>query len=443
MSERMLSYTTSESDGWAFLHVGNQTLKFKGNWVQGSPWERFGLYNHYVVLREDGCAAKIKAHAGDLVPGSTEDLIASIQRFDPANGFPTAPLCIELDPTFQCYSIDCGGHCFSAEYRALNPRGEIPADVIKEIIVTFAESGGRVVRFDGGGDPLAHAGIRSGALPEFANSYGLKTTILTSGDALLRTNVQRLGEANCYLRVSLNAATNRTRQIFHGNKIELTKLLDRIRQFAQWRDINNPGLPIGATYLLSHLNYNEVYECAVLARDNGLNHFSVRRVLGPAALRPDSQQIDEERLQELLEQTRRLMSRSFRVFIPWRHIEEPDLSPAKDDFVATRCWQSTFKAVIEPASEAAYQVQLCGRYRGAGVGQLMQLPPLFSHTLDTNWLDKWRASFTDYGISRAELPRKCISCIDRGFIKMIDELLTFIGDPLKHFDIIHLNQHND
>ena len=48
-------------------------------------------------------------------------------------------------------------------------------------------------------------------------------------------------------------------------------------------------------------------------------------------------------------------------------------------------------------------------------------------------------SFTDYGVSRDALPQTCISCIDRGFIMMMDLLLQFLKDSLKEFHILHLD----
>jgi MoaA/NifB/PqqE/SkfB family radical SAM enzyme len=422
----------------AVLQLPGKTLRFSGRWVAGSPWERFGLYDHYVVIRDDGEVTSFPAHAGDLVPGSTEDVAAALLAFDSEARRPRAPLSLELDPTNRCASKDCGGHCFSAAYRALQPKGEIPGDVMALIIRRFAAEGGRIVRFDGGGDPLSHPAVRTGELPELAFRCGLKSTILTSGDALERTNLTRIGAASCYLRVSLNAATDETRRRFHGNRLELSRIFRRIETFAEWIAVNRPGLPIGSTYLLSDANWTEVYDCARRARDAGISHFSVRRVLGPSHLRPCFAEADLDRLRDLLRATRELSTDAFRAFIPWRPVAEEDLNPRRGDFSAAQCWQSTFKTIVESCPEDAYRVQLCGRYRGNGIGQGMQMKPLFTSSAGDDIVEEWRRSFTAYPISRQNLLHTCTSCIDRGFIQMMDALIGFVDPPRRGFEILHL-----
>lgn len=429
---------TSNAAAHAELRLAGKILRFPGRWVPGGPWERFGLYDQYVVVRDDGEVARFPAHAGDVVPGSTEDVIAVLQGFDPEARRPRAPLTLELDPTNRCASVDCGGHCFSAEYRGLDPTGEIPAEALAAIIRRFAAEGGRIVRFDGGGDPLSHAAVRSGELPELADRCGLKSTILTSGDLLERTDLPRIGAAGCYLRVSLNAATDETRRQFHGNRIALSRIFRRIEELSGWIAASRPGLPIGSTYLLSDSNWSEVYDCARQARDCGINHFSVRRILGPPQLRPRFEEAEQDRLQDLLRATRELAKDDFRVFIPWRPVEEGDINPRRGDFAAAQCWQSTFKAIVECCPEDAYRVQLCGRYRGNGIGQQMQMAPLFTSADGDEITEKWRRSFTAYPVSRPDLLHTCTSCIDRGFILMMDALIKFVDPPRRGFEILHL-----
>ncbi len=435
-----LQFQTENVDGMARVIIGERVTEFAGRWVTGGPWERFGLYNHYVVVRDDGEVMKIPAHAGELVPGSTEDLDAVLRRCDPVTMRPSAPMTLELDPTYTCPSKDCGGRCFSAPYRRLAPRATVPTSLLDDLLRDFAREGGRVVRFDGGGDPLAHPAVRSGELLELANEVGLKTTILTSGDLLAQTDLLRIGRANCYLRVSLNAATNETRQRFHGNSVSLNAIFSTLERFASWLALENIKAPIGATFLLDVINCREVYECARIAREAGIAHFSVRRVLGPPSLRPEFSAAEVATVKDQFAKVRELESSRFRVFLPWRFLDEPDLNPAKGDFRVTRCWQSTFKTVIEPdPTSGGFRAQLCGRYRGSGVGQLMQMPPLFSSVEGSAWTDQWRKSFTDYGVSRDALPQTCISCIDRGFIMMIDSLLLFLKNPSNEFHILHLD----
>ena len=434
----MLEYDIANAKHGATLTFKNQIYDFKGQWVYGNAWERFGLYNKYVVLRDDGEIFKLNAHAGELAPGSTEDLVKTIMRLDLDSCQLNAPLTIELDPTYTCYSKDCGSHCFSAEYRLENPRLSIPTNTIEDILNTFSDAGGLIVRFDGGGDPLAHKDVRNGYLVALAHKLGLKTTILTSGDALTSTNLELLGASNCYLRISLNAATDKTRQIFHGNKSSVTKIFNQISSFSQWLKVNNPTLPIATTYLLSDKNYSEVYDCALQAKEAGFNHFSVRRILGPDSLRSNFSEDQLEEIDAQFEKIKNISDNTFRSFLPWRNLNQPDLNPSANDFIAATCWQSIFKVIIEPSHEKNYRAQLCGRYRGGGIGQKMQLPALLESNDGLDWLSLWQDSFLKYKYKRSELPFTCISCIDRGFIKMIDNLISFLGNTKNDFEILHL-----
>lgn len=380
------------------------------------------------------------AHAGELVPGSTEDLVAALREFDRNGGRPMAPLTLELDPTYRCASRDCGGHCFSAAYRSAAPSATIPTELAEDIIRTFAVENGRIVRFDGGGDPLMHPDVRSGRLVELAGRLGLKTTILTSGDLLDKADLRRIAASGCFVRVSLNAATDTTRMRFHGNRIPLGRILTAVEGLVGHIAALGSDTPVGATFLLAATNYQEVLKCALAAKEAGIGHFSVRRILGPPGLRPGFTKAQQEHVSELLKEVAALHTDQFRVAVPWRAPDEPDLNPAAGDFAATQCWQSTFKTVVEPDPEVGgARAQLCGRYRGSGIGQRLTLPALFSMSDARDWVERWQRSFSEYPLSRSDLPRTCVSCIDRGFIRMVEQLLGFIQDPRSDFSVLHLD----
>lgn len=424
----------------ANLLANNKIFTFNGQWISGSPWERFGKYNSYVVIRKDGHVKIISAHSGELVPGSTEDLLIYLKQNQGCLQKPKSPFALELDPTYVCSSKDCGARCFSSAYRKESPGASIPTNTLKEIVVDFASNGGLILRLDGGGDPLCHPAVRNGEITELAYDLFLKSTILTSGDLLSKSNLQRIVRSNCYLRISLNAANSKTRRLFHGNSVELDNIFRAIEKYANLRNIENPDLPIGSTYLLDLINYREVADCAKRARESGINHFSVRRILGPSNLRSNFNEYQIKEIDEFFKKTMELSSEEFKVFLPWRGVNEPDLNPSKQDFNAERCWQSTLKTVVEPDYKSrGYKIQLCGRYRGNGVGQKMQLPELYASTTGKDWISKWQNSFDTYLPSREMLLNTCVSCLDRGFILMIDELTNFLKDFPEGYSLYHLN----
>lgn len=435
----MNEYKTSYSNNISSLIINDETYSFQGKWISGLPWERFGRYNYYIVINKNGRVKKIKAHAGELVPGSTEDLISVLKTWDKSLMRPKSPLTLEIDPTYKCLSDNCGSHCFSYPYRVLSPCASLTENLMKNIITDFSGNGGRIVRFDGGGDPLLHESVRNGNVIEIASLLNLKTTILTSGDVIKKTNLKKIGESGCYLRISLNASTNKTRYNFHRSPTLLTDILNEISDFNSWLVNNNIILPVGVSFLLSPLNYHEVYECAKISKEIGVSHFSIRRILGPEKFRYNFNDQELEIIYSQFKKIKELDDSSFISFIPWRSLNESDLIPQKDFFIKN-CWQSTFKTVVEPSNkdENSYRMQLCGRYRGNGVGQQMQLDPLLESNDGVSFNLKWQDSFSFYPIPRQKLPEICGSCIDRGFMLMIDEIMDFLDYDTSDFSFLHL-----
>lgn len=438
MSQRISTHQLGEA---AILEIGAKSYQFQGRWIFGNTWDRFGHYDTYILVHSNGVINEIAAHSGELVPGSTEDLVAYFREQWPDIAQPRVPLTIEIDPTNACLSHNCGNRCFSAAYRKLNPTAQIGGSQIADILTVFAKEGGKIVRFDGGGDPLLHEDIHCGRLLLFAKQLALSTTVLTSGETLASANLSAIADSGCYLRVSINASTDKTRREFHGNTYSAKPIFDAIARFSAELSRKTCIVPIGATFLLDIINYHEVYDCAKICRDLGVQHFSVRRVLGPQALRPAFSARQCEEIYELLKQVSELSTPSFRVFVPWRPIDEPDLAPSHGAINASRCWQSTFKAILEPADNGQlFRVQLCGRYRGCGLGQILQQPPLFQATDPNRWTHQWRDSFTTFPRTREELIRYCPSCIDRGFIQMIDGIAHAAVKDGPDFTVLHMKK---
>lgn len=282
-----------------------------------------------------------------------------------------------------------------------------------------------------------HSGVREGRLVHHASSHGLKTTILTSGDLLHRSNWKAMVDAGCYFRVSLNAASTETRRLIHGNHVNMGRLWRTLEEIITY-SLEIDGPPVGGTFLLTDRNFHEVLDAAKRAKQIGVQHFSVRRVLGPEFLRPSFSEGETSRLRDLLREVAALTDDGFSAFVPFRDVHEPDLSPRSRDIQASSCWQSTFKAVMEPADlEHHVRVQLCGRYRGGGVGQVQQLDPVVAESEPHEWVSRWRSSFHDYPLTRNELIRHCSSCIDRGFIEMMDALVDFTDMGRRSFVVEH------
>lgn len=411
--------------------------------INKKRWDGFGLSNA-ILLSTGNKKVIIPGHNGEIVPGFIEeDLMPAIKEVI-ETGRLKYPIIAEIDPTWKCRSINnCGGHCFSALYRK-GKSFSIPIKQIEKFIQEFVEGGGKIVRWDGGGEPLLYQWIRNGELIEKCAKYNLKQTILTSGDRLSDANTTSFIDCNVYLRTSLNAATNETHKRFHGCPQPLTEIIKALEKYISKKKnaLLHDYTPTGATFLLSHLNYKEVFDCAKLAKEIGIDHFSVRRVLGPKWLRVDNELIIEEELKDLFMKIEQLRSDTFVLFIPWRSVTENDIKAFEID--SDCCWQSIFKTFMEPSIDGkGMNMTLCGRYRGGGIGQLKQIEQTIIDGTNNNYLNSWKYFLQKY--DRKRLINTCPSCIDRGFIVFVNNLLkglNFLGRINFDFQYIHIRDRN-
>src|SRR5262249_50539336 len=144
----------------------------------------------------------------------------------------------------------------------------------------------KVVRFDGGGDPLTHPGLLTAI--DLCACLGLRTAVLTAGDLLSARHIPTFVRARTYVRVSLNAASDQTRSLLHGhtgNHYLLSRILDTVSLLSAARDdqLGSTGrteMPIGATSMIHPANVHETVAIAARARDAGFDHLSFRVILG-------------------------------------------------------------------------------------------------------------------------------------------------------------------
>ncbi|WP_369015842.1 radical SAM protein [Actinocrinis puniceicyclus] len=149
------------------------------------------------------------------------------------------------------------GFCFSAGYRAARTSGRLMAtDLIKSLLQAWAAAGVRLIRFDGGGDPLSHPDLP--ALIEHCDALGLRTAVLTAGDLLAPRQFAAFIRARTYMRISLNAATDATRAALHGTspaRHGVRRILDTVAQLdaqrrAVFGDEAGTLMPLGATSMI-------------------------------------------------------------------------------------------------------------------------------------------------------------------------------------------------
>jgi MoaA/NifB/PqqE/SkfB family radical SAM enzyme len=403
--------------------------------VFGNGSEIFGRWNALVAVHSAPGSTVFRAHGGEIIPGTIDDHIDRI-RHNVASGT-EIPVQVDMDISMACPSACL--FCFSAEYRSARTTGRLmEPELMLSLIRQSAQLGVKVVRFDGGGDPLTHP-----ALPraiDLCQELGMRTAVLTAGDLLSERLIPTFLNARTYVRVSLNAAEDTTRNAVHhrpGSRYGVRRIFDVVRCLADQRDaaFGSAGyaeMPIGATSMIHPLNAAETIAIAENAKRAGFDHLSFRVILGEA-LRADFTKAARSQLADAFDRIRNSVADDkFQVFLPTRNITDDGYIPS---LYFSRCRASTHRALIEvgPAPERAALIP-CGRYRGSGYsGGPDADGVVFAHLssaepLEDVWMDQHMRQLL------GSFPRRCKDCIDRSANIFLETVTTILqADPQSVF----------
>ncbi|MET8040417.1 radical SAM protein [Micromonospora sp. NPDC005215] len=399
-----------------------------GRVVEGTDNVTFGHWNALVAWSPKTRSYRmIPAHGGEIVPGRLADHIAALSA-GIRDGRPH-PVQLDLDITMACASA-CT-FCFSAGYRSVGGSGlHLSWPALERTVRSAAGMGVRVVRFDGGGDPLVSPHFA--AAVDLCRQLGLTSAVLTAGDLLRPELLLTLVRACTYVRVSLNAATDRTRMLLHRTpRLGVTSLLrmlaelDRLRR-AEHGPAPLAVMPLGGTSMIHPTNVAEIYAIAAAAKTAGLDHVSFRVVLGDR-LRVAFTAEQEDNYRRQVDRIRtELVDDEFQVFFPTRSLTDTGYVPR--EYFST-CLASTQRALVEVGSSPSEPALVpCGRYRGQGFAGGAEGTVFGRMTGDDGLDDIWWTPRMTSLVQR--FPGECGDCIDRSANIMfngIHEALT--ADP--------------
>jgi MoaA/NifB/PqqE/SkfB family radical SAM enzyme len=412
-SQAMLAAVVIEDD---MYHV-RLTEVGKGKFILGDDNLTFGKWNALVAYTPTGQVIDVfPGHGGEIIPGKLHDHVERLRKNIESGQ--RLPVQMDIDISMACAS-KCT-FCFSANYRS-SRKGQMMLDreLMLGLIRDWAESGVKVVRFDGGGDPLTHPDILDGV--RLANDLGIQTAILTSGDLLDEQQFETFVACRTYVRVSLNAGTDETRLLIHRpvhKRFGLSHILKQIRRLADVRQSTYGNearrqMLLGATSMVHPHNYAEAFHIAQNAKEAGFDHLSFRVILGEEHA-VDFSDVMRSELEENFERIRlQLVDDDFQVFFPTRSLTDTGYKP--EEFFS-ECLACTHRVLIEVGhrSDVAAIVP-CGRYRGHGfrwspenahnvtvLGHVRQSVPVQSVWM-TPHMTRLIESF----------PQACSDCIDR------------------------------
>lgn len=188
------------------------------------------------------------------------------------------PVSIEIDASNYCnHSCYC---CAFGRIRR-EKASSIPRDILMKAIKEFKKGGVKSITFTGGGEPL----MNKATLPalRLCKSLGIKAGLITNGALLNDETIEFTTETCEFVRISLDAASNKVYTLFHRPKNlkndNFDIVINNIANLVRMRNARNKDMTIGVAFVVTKLNYKDIEPSVKLARNLGVDYFQLRPAL--------------------------------------------------------------------------------------------------------------------------------------------------------------------
>ena len=152
----------------------------------------------------------------------------------------------------------------------------MPTERAFELLDELSSLGVQSILFTGGGEPLTHP--QAGEIIRRAHSLGFKIGMSTNGGLLDNADIRAtILECNTYLRVSVDAGTQKTHSTLHNVNGEMNQILASVKNISAARKSDKPT--IGYAFLVSDYNYKEIPVAVVKAMNHGFDYIQFRPVI--------------------------------------------------------------------------------------------------------------------------------------------------------------------
>lgn len=170
-----------------------------------------------------------------------------------SKGVDIYPIYVEIAP--------CGGCNHRCIFCALDYLEYKPVflekNTLKRFLKDISVRGAKSIMFAGEGEPLLHKDIAE--LAAYAKNSGLDAAITTNGVLLSKELSDKIIKHLSWLRISLNAGTDRTYSLIHRTNAEdFDRVIGNIREAVRLKKKKGYHCTIGVQFLLLGENYKEV-----------------------------------------------------------------------------------------------------------------------------------------------------------------------------------------
>ncbi len=223
------------------------------------------------------------------------------------NGKIPAPVRVVLEPTNRC-NHNCF-FCYYSKFRNDN-KVSLSRQKLFELAEDFKRLGVKSVSLVGGGEPMLHPSIYD--LIHWFYENNILISITTNGSSFKESEVETIVRASTYIRVSLNAASEQTHNLFNAPKIsQFERIINSIEKLRQCRDKIRANMLIGTKNLIHDKNCHEIEKMVALAERLKVDYVMFAAVAGECAASIQIINNAKEKIEELQKKTKMKLTHSF------------------------------------------------------------------------------------------------------------------------------------
>lgn len=258
-----------------------------------------------------------------------------------AQGIFPLPRQVTFFPTYHC-NHQCPGCLYHSSEG--HWQGEISWKDFQHIKRTFQRIGVERIEISGGGEPGCHPHFREilVALAGISSQIG----VISNGSTFSKDDLVAIAQHANYTRLSIDSLNAGTYRKMHGRNANLQAVIKNIEALKTLKRELNSGLVIGAKFLITRDNAEELEEIITWSIHSGLDHIQFK------AIRQAASELEENtavRIDKKLQDAKRMNASRTAIY--------GSLLPIKS---RVRCWTAPLYTVVDPLGD----LYICCYYHG-------------------------------------------------------------------------------